>query len=170
MRQTLALFLSLLLLHALAGQVNHALTPLHIHLFAGGLFVTYAAFMLPLGPGMAVSLFGGAICDAAAPVPFGAHALLFAAAHALLFQLRARVPRDEPRIQLWAALAANLAFYLVLSYVTLARSPVRAQVLPRLASDLFWSEIVLAIVAPWFFALQARALQIARAEPWRTAS
>jgi cell shape-determining protein MreD len=168
-RGTLTLFASLLLLQALLGQANHELAPLHIYLFAGGLFVPYAAFMMPIGQGMAVSLLGGMICDAASPAPFGTHTLLFAGAHALLFNLRARFPREDPAVQLWAALAVNLAFFIVLSYMTVARTPVRTAALPRILADLAWSELVVATVAPWFFALQGRILEIAKAEPWRTA-
>jgi len=169
MRGTITLFVSLLLLQALLGQANHELAPLHICVFAGGLFVPYAALMMPLGQGMAASILGGMICDAAAPVAFGTHTLLFASAHGLLYHLRARFPRDDPTVQLWAALAANLAFYLFLSYLTVGRSPARGQAWPRLVADLAWSEIAVACVAPWFFALQARILQVAKAEPWRTA-
>jgi hypothetical protein len=38
-----------------------------------------------------------------------------------------------------------------------------------MASDLGWSELVLAIIAPWFFALQLRTLELARANPSRAA-
>ena len=169
MRGTVILFIPLLVLQAVLGQANHELAPLHVYLFVGGLFVPYSALMMPIGQGMAASLLGGMACDAASPVPFGTHALLFAAAHALLFHLRARFPRDDAAVQLWAALAVNLAFYIVLSYITVARTPARALALPRLLADLAWSELVVAAIAPWFFALQARTLEIAKAEPWRTA-
>ena len=47
MRASLAFFLTLLFLQALAAWANQALAPLHVYLFAGGLFVGTAAFLLP---------------------------------------------------------------------------------------------------------------------------
>ena len=40
---------------------------------------------------------------------------------------------------------------------------------PRMLSDLVWSQVALALFAPWFFALQARTLELARARPARAA-
>ncbi len=164
MRHTLATFLTLVLLWALVAQGNHALSNLRVYLFVGGLFVTYAALMLPWRAGLATSLLGGLLCDANAPVAFGTHLLLFAAAFAVLWHLRDRLPREDTVARVIVALLANLALFLVFSFTQIGGSPVPAIAWPRLIGDLVCSQICLALIAPWFFALQHRALLLARAE------
>jgi len=162
MRPALATFLTVLLLWALVAQANHALAASHVYLFVGGLLVAQAALELPLHFGMAVSLLAGCVCDANALVPFGTHALLFAGAHAVLFNLRDRMPHDETAGRVVIALFANLALFLALSFLEIDRSPAPAASWLRLFADLACSQIFLALVAPWFFALQSRAIELAR--------
>ena len=47
MRAAAALFLTLYLLQALVAQVNTAIAPIHVWLFAGGLFVVLHLFGIP---------------------------------------------------------------------------------------------------------------------------
>ncbi len=164
MRRVLVLFLTLLLLWTLVAQLNHALTGLHVYLFVGGLYVTYAALMLPLAPGLAVCLLGGLLCDATTPVWFGTHLLLFALAHSILFHLRHRLPRDDSLAHIVAVLLTNLALFLLFSFTQIGDSPAPTAAWTRLVGDLVCSQIFLGVVTPWFFALQARALVVARAE------
>ncbi len=164
MRRALVLSLTLLLLWTLVAQLNHALTGLRIYLFVGGLYVTYAALMLPLRAGLTVSLLGGLLCDANTPVWFGTHLLLFAAAHTVLFHLRNRLPRDDALARVIVALLANLAIFLLFSFTQIGGSPAPAVAWARLVADLVCSQVFLALVAPWFFALQARALELTHAE------
>ncbi len=158
MRRALVTFATLLLLWVLVAQVNHVLGPAHVFLFAGGLFVTYAALVLPLRDGLAAVLLAGLLCDAGAPVRFGTHLLLFTAAHAVVFNIRDRVPRDETVARVIVALLVNLALFLALSFALVGRGPAPGAVWPRLILDLACSQVFLAIIAPWFFALQARSL------------
>lgn len=164
MRRVLVLFATSLLLWTLIVQANHALTDLRVYLFVGALFITYAALMLPLGAGIAATLLAGLMCDANSPVAFGTHTLLFAAAHALVFHLRDQLPREDTVGRTVIALLANLALFLAFSFIQIARSPAPAAVWPRLIADLVCSQVFLALIAPWFFALQHRALVLARAE------
>ena len=164
MRRALVIFFTLLLLWTLVAELNHALTGLRIYLFVGGLFVTYAALMLPLNVGLSASLLGGLLCDATAPVWFGTHLLLFAAAHAVVFHLRTRIPRDDTVARVVAALLANLAIFLLFSITQIGGSPVPAAAWLRLFADLACSQVFLVLIAPWFFALQGRALVLAGAE------
>ena len=164
MRRTLVLFFTSLLLWTLVAELNHALTGVRVYLFVGGLFVVYAALMLPLGTGLSASLLGGLLCDATTPVWFGTHLLLFATAHAVLFHLRNRLPREDTVARVIAALLANLAIFLLLSFTQIGASPAPGATWTRLIADLACSQIFLALIAPWFFALQARALVLARAE------
>ena len=164
MRHTLATCLTLLLLWALVAEANHALSNLRVYLFVGGLFVTYAALMLPWRAGLAASLLGGLLCDANAPVAFGTHLVLFAAAFAVLSHLRDRLPREDTIARVIVALLANLGLFLLFSFTQISGSPAPAAVWPRLTADLVCSQVCLALIAPWFFALQHRTLLLARAE------
>jgi rod shape-determining protein MreD len=164
MRRILVTFLPLLLLWVLVAQANQALAGTHLCLFAGGLFVAYAALQLPLRDGLAAVLLAGLLCDANAPVPFGLHTLLLAAAFTIVFNLRDHVPRDETVARVTIALLANLALFLVLSFVLVGRGPNPGAVWPRLIFDLVCSQVVLALIAPWFFAFQARVLVLTHVE------
>jgi len=161
MRRFLVTFATLLLLWTVVSQLNHALAPAHVYLFVPALFLTYAALALPLRAGLAATLSAALLCDSATPVIFGTHALLFAVAHIFLFNLRDRVPRDETSARVVIALLANLALFLVFSFVQISRLPAPAEAWPRIICDLLCSQIFLAVIAPWFFALQARALELA---------
>ena len=168
MRPALAIFLTVLLLWALVAQANHYLAEAHVYLFVGGLLVIHAALELPLRSGLAVSLLAGCVCDSHALVPFGTHALLFAGAHAILFNLRDRLPLDEITGRVVIALFANLALFLALSFVEIDLSPAPAASWLRLFADLACSQVFLALIAPWFFALQSRAIALAQPAPaWR---
>ncbi len=163
MRRTFITFLTLLLLWAVVAQVNHVLDG-HVYLFVGGLFVTYAALSLPLRDGLAAVVLAGLLCDAGVPVPFGLHALLFGAAHAVVFNIRDHVPREETAARVVIALLLNLALFLALSFALVGRGPAPGAVWPRLILDLVCSQVGLALVAPWFFALQSRTLVLAGVE------
>src|SRR4051812_44055822 len=159
MRRTLTLFVTLVILWMLVAQLNHVLTAVHVYVFVGSLYVCHAALHQPLRPGLAATILGGLICDANAPVEiFGTHMLLFAAAHVTVFHLRDRVPRDDTIGRVLVALLTNLALFLAFSFSQIGRTPVPAIVWPRLLADLVCSQVLLTLIAPWFFALQGRAL------------
>jgi cell shape-determining protein MreD len=164
MRLSLTTALTLLLLWTLVAQINHALSEFRVYLFTGSLFVTFAALKLPLRAGLAASLLGGVLCDANSPADFGTHILLFAATHAVVFHLRDRLPRDDTVSRVIVALLTNLAVFLLFSFIQIARSPAPAAVWPRLIADLACSQVFLALIAPWFFALQHRALVLTGAD------
>jgi rod shape-determining protein MreD len=164
MRRTLTLFATLVVLWAVFAQLNHALTRWHVYLFGGALFVAFAALTQPLRSGLAASLLGGLVCDANTPVTFGTHALLFAVAHLTLFHIHERVPRDDNLAAITVVLLTNLALFLVFSFLQVHHSPAPAAMWPRLIADLLCSQIVLVVITPWFFALQARALMLTRAD------
>jgi rod shape-determining protein MreD len=162
MRRTLVITLSLLLLWAIVAQLNDALSTVRLYVFAGALFVVFAALTQPRRSGLIAVMLAGLICDANAPVTFGTHMLLFAAAHFILFQLRERVPRDDNVSLIAIVLLTNLALFLAFSFTQIHDSPVPAAIWPRLIADLVCSQLFLALVTPWFFALQAGALALAR--------
>lgn len=165
MRRILALAATLLLLWSVVSQVNHVLASFRMYLFVGGLFVAYAALSQPLRHGLAASILGGFICDAQAPDGlFGTHALLFAAAHISVFHVRDRIPRDETASRVIVALLSNFAIFLVFSFSQIHLSPAPAATWLRLLADLVVSQFFLALIAPWFFALQSHVLVLARVD------
>ncbi|HVW21267.1 MAG TPA: hypothetical protein VHC86_08625 [Opitutaceae bacterium] len=168
MKPALALFLTEALLLFLAAQANHSLSGLHVFLFLGGLVVLEGALALPLGAGLAVSLAAGGLADAAAPLSaFGLQALLFAGAHTVIYSLRERLPREALAGKVVVALLVNLGLFLAICTLELRHSPAKVSASLRYFSDLVASQAVLALIAPWFFALQARSLQLTGAEPDR---
>ncbi len=166
-RRLLVLLATQVLLWALVSGLNHELVRLRLFLFEGGLFVAYGALFLPFGTGLAAAFIAGLVCDAHSAVPFGTHALLFAAAQAVLFRLRDRMPHDTPAGLLAVVLLANAALFLALSVLEVHGGPFAMRRWGRLVSDLVGSQLALALIAPWFLALQAKALVLARAESTR---
>lgn len=162
MLRTLALFAPLVLLWAILGEVNHALSGLRVYLFGGALFVAFCAWSQPRRSGVAAVVLAGLMCDAATPVAFGTHALLFALGHVIVFRLRERMPREDTLTQVIVVLLLNLALFLAFSFTQIHRSPAPASVWPRLVMDLVCSQFFLMLITPWFFALQARTLALAR--------
>jgi hypothetical protein len=167
-------FLTLLLLWTLVAQVNHVLSGTHVYLFTGGLFIAYAALALGLRDGLIVSFLAGLLCDASMPLAAElsrtalafahTHTLLFVLAHTIVYHLRDRIPRDQTLVRVTVALFANFGIFLLFSFVHIGRSPAPAVAWPRLIVDLLCSQVFLALIAPWFFALQHRALVLARIE------
>jgi len=158
----LFLFASLVLLWFGIAQLNHALAPLHVHLFGGGLYVVFSALRLPSASGLLLSCLAGLWCDSANPVPFGTHLVLFAVAHTLIRKSRPHLDtRHTPSLVL-VALLTNAALSLTLTTFLITRAPIIARATPRLVLDLLLSEALIALIAPWFLALQNRLLLIAR--------
>ncbi len=160
-RRLLAVVLSGLLLWVLFGQINHYLAPWHVHLWVGGLAVTFAALRLEYREGLGAVLLIGAFHDTTTPVAFGLHALLFGIAHGVIFNVRTRFPREEPIFGVMVALLANLGLFLVFSFTRVDDLPAPGASWLRLFADLLLSQGVLVLLTPWFLALQERALEIA---------
>jgi rod shape-determining protein MreD len=155
----------MMLLWWLVAQVNHYLAPVGAYLFVGGLLVTFAALRLSLRHGLSATLLTGLAIDAVEPGPFGgAHLMLLAVVHVLLFHLRTRFPREETAVGVVTALFANLALFLALSFLALNHQPAPGVAWLRLLADLGWSQLFVAALAPWFFALQQRALELGRVD------
>jgi rod shape-determining protein MreD len=169
MRGCLVLFLTLYVLRALVAEANTALSGLHVSLFAGGLYVAYAALQMPFAPGFTASVLGGFLCDAMSPVSTGTHAALFAAAHSVVYNMRERLQRDETVVRVAVALVVNGFLFAAFSAMRARFSHGGVGAWPRMLADLTWSEAAIALAAPWFFALQLRSLELARAAPGREA-
>jgi hypothetical protein len=168
MRRLLILFATLVLLWTIVAQLNHALSSfagMRVYLFAGSLYLTFAALTQPLRPGLLSVILGGMICDANSPADiFGSHTLLFMAGFFVVHNLRDRIPRDDTTGRIVVALLANLALFLAFSFSQVTRLPLPGAVWPRLLVDLVCSQAFVALVTPWFFALQSRALVLAQVD------
>ena len=77
------------------------------------------------------------------------------------------MPHDTPAGLLAVVLLANAALFLALSVLEVHGGPFAMRRWGRLVSDLVGSQLALALIAPWFLALQAKALVLARAESTR---
>lgn len=147
-------------------QANHLLSGFGLSLWLGGLLVTLPALRLNFRTGLTGSFLLGLALDAWTPVGFGTHALLFSLAHVVIFRLRNRIAANETAIGITVALFTNLALYTALSLLllkTLGGTPISAL---RLLVDLVVSQLVLVLIAPWFFALQERSLDLILRLPW----
>ncbi len=161
-RQWLLTFLSLLLLWVLLAQINHYLAVWHLHLFVGALYVTFSALRLPARGGLLITILAGLLCDANSPVPFGTHMVLFAIAHVLIFKARFRIPAEHSTTQVVVALLANFGLYITVTIILVIGTPMIGRMWPRLIFDLLLSQLCLLLIGPWFFALQARILELDR--------
>lgn len=164
-RRVFVLFLTQILLRFLLVQANHSLAAWHMHLFLGAAFLLHATLTFSFGEGLLLAFLAGFLYDAGAPVAFGTHAFLFAFGHVLLFRLRDRLPREETLGRVVVALFLNLALFLVFSFLQVSASGLGGALWPRLIFDLVWSQLALALIMPWFEALQERSLVLTRAQP-----
>jgi len=160
MRRTVVFFLTQFLLWALVSQANHELTPWGIALFLGGLFVGLSALTFDRREALVGALAAGFLHDVGTPLPFGTHALAFAAAVVFIQHVRHRLNRHEGLVTVMVILITNLGLFLVISAVALRLLPDADRLTSRVFSDLIASQIVLALVSPWFRALQTQALRL----------
>ncbi|HTQ29655.1 MAG TPA: hypothetical protein VMI53_00455 [Opitutaceae bacterium] len=165
--RTLLALLPLVLLNLLVAQINHIVAPWHVYFFVGGLLVVFAALRLDFRSGFIAVFLAGLFVDAGEPLLrlgshefFGIHAFLYAAAQVLIFSVRGRLPHEETLVSLMFALFANLGIFIVLSLLFIAGLPGSLGGWTRLLSDLICSQVLVAVIAPWFFALQARTFSL----------
>ncbi|OAM87145.1 hypothetical protein AW736_24250 [Termitidicoccus mucosus] len=156
-----------ILLCTVAAQLNHYLSSLHISVFVGGLLVVFPALRLRHRHGWRIIVPLGLWCDAATPLPFGLLTMLLLLAHAVIFQLRSRIPRAEPLVGVAVALIANIALFAAVAIFCALRLDAPSGLALRLFVDLLASELLIALIGPWFFAVQEHALALFNAAPPR---
>lgn len=162
-----------LLLVWLVGLANHNLGKFSflwidycsVHLYLGGLLVTFAALRLDLRQGFAATLLTGLAVDSVAPVPFGTSMVLFGLVHAVLFSGRQRFPREEVVFATVVALLSNLFLFLALSFLLVGRNLHPGGAWMRLFADLLASQLAVGLATPWFIAVQVRAFELVRLNP-----
>jgi len=146
------------ILWAIVAQLDHYLATWDVSIFVGGLCVAFAALRLSPRDGYRALLLTGLWFDAAAPVPFGLHALLFLFAHAVINCFRSRIARDDTLISLLVAAIANLGLIVALTGGLLHRNPALWELWPRLSVDSLISFCAVILIGPWYFAMQEHLL------------
>ena len=82
-----------------------------------------------------------------------------------IFYGRLRFPREELVFGTVVALLSNLFLFLVLSFMLIGDNPRPADAWLRLFVDLIASQLVIALITPWFLSLQAQTHALARIHP-----
>ncbi len=162
-----------LLLWWLTGLANHYLAAFHVpllgdwsvYLYLGGLLVTYSALRLDAAHGLTATILTALLVDSLEPVPFGTSLFLFSLVHVVVLYGRHRFPREGAIFAVVVALLANLFLVIALSFILVGANPHPASAWLRIFVDLFFSQAVIALVTPWFIALQDRAMEIVQIHP-----
>lgn len=145
------------LLVFLGGQLNHYLAHLPASVFLTGLCLPVAGLRLRFRPGLIAMFLSGLVVDAGRPVPFGSSALLLSTLFTWWYSVRSRLPREGVGPVVFGALIANLLLFG--AQPLLVGAPLATGATwSRVAVDLVFSQIAVALLAPWFAALQEQAL------------
>jgi len=153
----------------LVRQTNHLLAPFGVSLWLGGLLITQPALRLNFRTGLTGSFILGLALDAWSPLPFGTQACLLSLTHVVIFRIRNRIATTEVSIGILVALIANLGLYTAMTMLSLSASGGATISALRLLSDLVISQLIVALIAPWFIALQERSMELIFRVPWLTA-
>lgn len=148
------------ILLTLLRQTNHAFTAWGVSIWLGGLLIAYPALHLNPKTGFTCCFLIGMMLDAWSPLGFGTQAVLFGAAQIIIHRIRKRFAASELAIGITVSLITNLILFVIITFIVIGRShggPVSGL---RLLVDLAVSQVVLVLIAPWFFALQQRALDL----------
>jgi len=154
-----------LLLWWLTGLANHYVADYAVFFYLGGLLITYAALRLDPKQGLIATLLTGLMVDALEPVPFGTSLVLFSLVHLTVLYGRQRFPREGAVFGIVVALLANLFLFIALSFLLVGAGPRPASAWLRIFGDLLFSQLAIFVVAPWFLALQDRAMELAEIHP-----
>jgi hypothetical protein len=157
LRWVLVLLANLLLI-LLVAEVNHYLALLSLHVFAGGLLLTFGILRLQLRQGLIANGVTALVLDALNPFSFGLTFLLIVVCHTVVFSLRGNFARESVRAGLLVALGINLV--LIFAYTILASGgvPKPGIYLGRVSLELLLSTVFVIALTPWFLALQKTAL------------
>ena len=153
------------LLWWLTGLANHYVAGFAVHFYLGGLLIAYAALRLDPKSGLIVTVLTGLMVDALEPVPFGTSLVLYSLVHVTVLYGRQRFPREGAIFGIVVALLANLFLFIALSFLLVGANPRPGNAWLRIFADLFFSQVAIMLVAPWFIALQDRAMERAEIHP-----
>lgn len=148
------------MLMTIVRQTNHLLASSGLSIWLGGLLITLAALHLNPKTGFVGCFLLGLMMDAWSPLGFGTHALLFGAAQIIIVRIRIRIAARELAIGITVALITNLILFVFITFIAIGRSSGGTISGVRILTDLVLSQILLALITPWFFALQHRAFDL----------
>jgi rod shape-determining protein MreD len=154
------LILSNYLLLFLLAEINHLITPWHLHLFPAGLLITYAAMRLNYRAALFVVIATGLLLDAGRPVPWGTQLFALLALHGVILVVRARIGFGELHRLIVLSIVLTPVHLLIITGVSLIGHPQPGALLGRATWDILMSTGLTALAAPWWFALQAALLAL----------
>lgn len=155
-----------LLLWWLLGLANHYLAgTVAVYLYVGGLFVAYGALRLDPKHGLIATILTALLFDSVEPLPFGTSLFLLTLVHVTVLYGRHRFPREGAVFAVVVALLANLFLVIALSFLLVGANPRPGNAWLRIFTDLLCSQAVIALITPWFIALQDRAMALAEIHP-----
>jgi len=162
----LVVTLANLVLWWLVGLTNHYLAgSVPVYLYLGGLFIAYGALRLDPKHGLTATLLTALLMDAIEPVPFGTSLILFTLVHVTVLYGRHRFPREGAVFAVVVALLANLFLVIALSFLLVGANPRPGTAWLRIFMDLICSQAVIALITPWFIALQDQAMEFMEIHP-----
>ena len=136
-----------------------------VHFYLGGLLVAYGALRLDPRSGFISTLLTALLVDSLEPVPFGTSLFLFSLVHGVVLYGRHRFPREGAVFGLVVALLANLFLVIALSFLLVGAGPRPSAAWLRIFADLFFSQLAILLIGPWFIALQDRTMELAEIHP-----
>jgi hypothetical protein len=136
-----------------------------VHLYLGGLMVAYGALRLDPAHGLTATILTALLVDALEPVPYGTSLFLFVLVHVTVLYGRHRFPREGAVFAIVVALFANLFLVIALSFLLVGANPRPGAAWLRIFFDLLCSQAVIALISPWFIALQDQAMEWAEIHP-----
>ena len=158
LRTVIVATITLLVIFLLA-ELNHYLTAFHVHLYLGGLFITFPFLRFRFQQGFLFACIIAVFVDATTPAPFGTSLVLFLAIHAVIYTLRSRFPREELVAAVGVAFVVNAMLFLTISVLQAPETPFGLPYWRRVLADLLLSQVTLLLIASWFFSLQFEALR-----------
>ena len=157
LRWVLVLLANLLLI-LLAGEINHYLAPLSLHIYLGGLMLTFGMLRLQLRQSYLANGITALVLDALNPFSFGLTFLLIMTCHTVVLSLRGQFDRESLRSNLLIALAVNVVLMIALGLAASGKAPDVSVLWGRIVADSAISILAVLLVGPWFFALQKTSL------------
>lgn len=147
-----------LLLILLTAELNHTLSMVSLHIYIGGLLLTFGVLRLGLKQGLLANGITALFLDAANPLPFGGTFFLILLCHTITFSLRGNFARESARSGLLIAVGLNVTLMFGLGVLAAQNLPTPGIYWGRIALEMFLSSLVILVIASWYFSLQTAAL------------
>lgn len=157
LRWVLVLLANLLLI-LLVAELNHYLALASLHVFLGGVFLTFGMLRLHLRQAFLANGITALVLDALNPIPFGQTFLLMMICHTIVLSVRGNFARESVRSGLLVAGSVNLVLMVAYSIFSFGDSPRPGLYASRMVMDIALSTLLMLIITPWFLSLQKSTL------------